>query len=247
MLIIAYPRDPAFLALTPFIKLDPQLVVIDRLLQDRKLILLTANDLALSAPHALWNGRPSTPVVVTLRVAVMRRLTNWTWRTLEKESNGSVQWRWFCTLEAHRCPHYSTLRDREALIQPKTLHRLNDRVVRLAQREGVTQGKKCVPMARSPKRSGTFPRIAGSWRTVCASLVGPWRPHGGYFSHGVAPINYSFVILIVAPNIWLAKSPSARARRKGKKHLKIRHFGSIGTWSRSRKRASLTAGTSSCG
>ena len=57
MLIIAYPRDPDFLALTPFIQRDPQLVVIDRMLQDRKLILLVANDLALSAPQALWNGR----------------------------------------------------------------------------------------------------------------------------------------------------------------------------------------------
>jgi len=173
MLIIAYPRDPAFLALTPFIKLDPQLVVMDRLLQDRKLLLLAANDLALSAPQALWNGRPSTPVAVTLRVAVMRRLTNWSWRTLTHEINGSMSWRWFCTLEAHRCPHYSTLRDREALIRPATLHRLNDRVVRLAQREGVTQGKKCVPMARSSKRSSIFPPIVGSWRTVCASSVEP--------------------------------------------------------------------------
>ncbi len=201
MLIIAYPRDPAFLALTPFIKLDPQLVVMDRLLQDRKLILLAANDLALSAPQAVWNGRPSTPVVVTLRIAVMRRLTNWTWRTLEKEINGSVQWRWFCAVETHRCPHYSTLRDREALIQPKTLHRLNDRVVRLAQREGVTQGKKCALMVRSRKRSCTFPRIAGSWRTACESLDGPWRLHGGYSSRGVARIKNSFAMLTAAPNI----------------------------------------------
>lgn len=167
MLIIAYPRNPAFLALTPFIKIDPQLVVMDRLLQDRKLILLTANDLALSAPQALWNGRPSTPVTVTLRIAVMRRLTNWTWRALEKEINGSMQWRWFCTLEAHRCPHYSTLRDREALIRPVTLHQLNDRVVRLAKREGVTQGKKCAPPARLRKRSCIFQQTVGSWQTVC--------------------------------------------------------------------------------
>ena len=232
MLIIAYPRDPAFLALTPFIKLDPQLVVIDRLLQDRKLILLTANDLALSAPQALWNGRPSTPVVVTLRVAVMRRLTNWTWRTLEKEINGSLQWRWFCTLEAHRCPHYSTLRDREALIQPKTLHRLNDRVIRLAQREGVTQGKKCVAMAPSPKRSCTFPPIAGSWRTVCGLLVERCLPHGGCSRRGVERINYSFATRTVAPNSWLAKSPNGRVQRKVKKRLKIRHLGNIVPWSR---------------
>ncbi len=142
MLIIAYPRDPDLLALTPFIKRDPQLVVIDRMLQDRKLILLVANDLALSAPQALWNGRPATPVVVTLRVAVARRLKNWSYRVAEKEINGSIQWRWFCALDREPCPNYTTLRDREALIRPPTLHRLNDRVARLAQREGVTQGQK---------------------------------------------------------------------------------------------------------
>ena len=142
MLIIAYPRKPDFLALTPFIKRDPQLVVIDRLLQDRKLILGVANDLALSAPQALWNGRPATPVVATLRVAVARRLKNWSYHTAEKEINGSMQWRWFCALDAEPCPDFSTLRDREALIRPPTLHRLNDRVACLAQREGVTQGHK---------------------------------------------------------------------------------------------------------
>ena len=142
MLIIAYPRAPAFLALTPFIKLDPQLVEIDRRLQDKKLILLAANALALSAPQALCNGRPATPVVVTMRIAVARRLKNWSYRTAEKEINGSIQWRWFCVLEAHPCPDYSTLRDREALIRPATLHRFNDRIVRLAQREGVSDGQK---------------------------------------------------------------------------------------------------------
>jgi IS5 family transposase len=142
MLIISYPRDHDFLARTPFIKLNPQLVEIDRLLNDRKLILLAANDLALSAPQALSNGRPSTPVVVTLRVAVARRLKNWSYRTAETEINGSLEWRWFCALEQQPCPHYSSLRDREALIRPATLHRLNDRLARLAQREGVTQGRK---------------------------------------------------------------------------------------------------------
>jgi hypothetical protein len=108
VLIIAYPRDPDFLARTPFIKIDPKLVVIDRLLQDRKLILLVANDLALSAPQALWNGRPATPVVVTLRIAVARRLNNWSYRTVEKEINGSMQWRWFCAIETYHCPDSSS-------------------------------------------------------------------------------------------------------------------------------------------
>jgi IS5 family transposase len=143
MLIIAYPSDPDFVTGWPrTFKLNPQLAQIDELLKDKKLILLTTNDLALSAPQALWNGRPSTPVVVTLRTAVARRLKNWSYRTAEDEINGSLQWQVFCALAGHTCPDHSTLQTRERLIHPATLHRINDRVVRLAQQRGVSAGRK---------------------------------------------------------------------------------------------------------
>lgn len=143
MLIIAYPPDPDFSAAWPLrFKLNPQLAQIDELLSDKKLILLATNDLALSAPQALWNGRPSTPVVVTLRTAIARRLKNWSYRTAEDEINGSLQWRVFCALEGHACPDHSTLQARERLIRPTTLHRINDRVVRLAQQHGVSAGRR---------------------------------------------------------------------------------------------------------
>ena len=143
MLIIAYSPDPGFADAWPAgFKLNPQLAQIDQLLTDKKLILLTTNDLALSAPQALCNGRPSTPVVVTLRTAVARRLKNWSYRTAEDEINGSLQWRVFCALGNHPCPDHSTLQARERLIRPATLHRINDRVVRLAQQQGVSAGRK---------------------------------------------------------------------------------------------------------
>jgi IS5 family transposase len=143
MLIIAYPPDPEFASAWPTgFTLNPQLAQIDELLKDKKLILLATNDLALSAPQALWNGRPSTPVVVTLRVAVARRLKNWSYRTAEDEINGSLQWRVCCALAGHPCPDHSTLRARERLIRPETLHRINDRVVRLAQQQAVRAGRK---------------------------------------------------------------------------------------------------------
>jgi IS5 family transposase len=143
MLIISHPRDPDFVARWPGgFKLNPQLAQIDELLNDRKLILLATNDLALSAPQALWNGRPSTPVVVTLRTAVARRLKNWSYRSAEDEINGSMQWRVFCALEGHACPDHSTLQARECLIRPATLQRINERVVRLAQQHDVSHGRK---------------------------------------------------------------------------------------------------------
>ncbi len=116
--------------------------MMDTLLDDPKLVLAVANDLAQSAPQSLWNGRPATPVVVTLRLAVLRRLMNWSYRTAEQEVRGSLRWRWFCHIDAHPVPDHSTLQARERLIQPATLHRLHDRVVALARQHQVTQGKK---------------------------------------------------------------------------------------------------------
>jgi transposase, IS5 family len=143
MLIVAYPRDETFLARAPFpLQIERKLLEMDRLLEDPKLVLAVSNDLLDSAPQAAWNGRPATPVVVTLRCAVARALMGWSYATAHDEIDGSVKWRWFCHIYSHAVPNHSTLRDREALIRPTTVQRLHRRSVQRAQVEGVTQGKK---------------------------------------------------------------------------------------------------------
>jgi len=143
MLIIAYARDELFLERLPFhVDLNPELVEMDRVLDDQKLILSATNDLLKSAPQAAWNGRKSTPVVVTLRSGVVRRLMDWSYRTQEREMKGNVVWRWFCRIDGHDVPDHTTLRDREALLRPATLHRLNDRLVHIAHEKGLTRGRK---------------------------------------------------------------------------------------------------------
>lgn len=143
MLTIAYPRPADFLARVPFeCKIDAELVRMDEVLDDPKVMLAVANDLARSAPEARWNGRPSTPVEVTLRVAVARRLMNWSYRATESEVAGSAKWRWFCRIYSQPVPDHTTLRDREALIRPATLKRVNARLLTVAQDRGVTRGEK---------------------------------------------------------------------------------------------------------
>jgi IS5 family transposase len=131
------------LARVPFqFKLDPKLVEMDRLLDDSKLVLQVSNDLLRSAPQAAWNGRPSTPVEVTLRISVARRLMGWSYATTHDEIVGDAKWRWFCRIYDQTVPGHSAIQDREQWIQAPTLHRLNDRLVHLAQKHGVTTGKK---------------------------------------------------------------------------------------------------------
>lgn len=143
MLIVTYPNDDTFLARAPFaLQIENKLLHMDRLLDDPNLILKVSNDLMQSAPQAAWNGRPATPVVVTLRCAVARALMGWSYETAHAEIAGSVKWRWFCRIYDHAVPNHSTLRDREALLRPSTLQQLHQRVVQLAQAEGVTYGKR---------------------------------------------------------------------------------------------------------
>jgi transposase, IS5 family len=143
MLIIAYPRDEGFFARAPFeYQLDPQMAKIDELLDDERLLLRVSLDLAHSAAHALETGRPATPVEVTVRLAVLRRLQGWSYRQVEAEVKGSVKWRGFCHLYDQRVPDHSTIQAREALIAAETLHAVNDWVVQRAYAAGVTQGKK---------------------------------------------------------------------------------------------------------
>ena len=143
MLIIAYPRDDGFFARAPFeYQLDPKMAKMDELLEDERVILRVSLDLAHSAPQALETGRQATPVEVTLRLAVLRRLNGWSYRQVEDEVKGSLKWRGFCHIYEHDVPDHSTIQTREALIAPETLHALNDLVVGQAQAAGVTQGKK---------------------------------------------------------------------------------------------------------
>jgi IS5 family transposase len=111
-------------------------------LDDQRLILSATNNLFQSAPQAAWNGRKSTPVVVTLRGGVVRRLMDWSYRTQEQEVKGNVVWRWFCRIDGHDVPDHTTWRDREALLRSATLKRLNDRLVHIAQEKRITRGRK---------------------------------------------------------------------------------------------------------
>jgi IS5 family transposase len=45
-------------------------------------------------------------------------------------------------VDGQAVPDYTTWRDREALLRPATLHRLNDRVVHLARERRITRGRK---------------------------------------------------------------------------------------------------------
>ncbi len=148
MLIIAYPVDEIFLhsRLVRIAQSDPQLRPLHDLLaevyRDPKIQLALHLDFMPVDAPALWKGRPSTPVVVTGCLAVVRRLMGWSFRTLATEVNGSVGWRWVCQLYEQPMPNFRTIQEREAQLSPRTVQLIQTKVIRLGQASGVTTGTK---------------------------------------------------------------------------------------------------------
>ena len=116
--------------------------ILERVFQDARVRLAMKHDLIEAESQAAWNGRPATPLVVTGCLAVVKRLMGWGYRTLMEEVNASAGWRWVCQMYAQRMPNYRTIRDREALLKPTTVRRINATVVAIAQALGYTDGSK---------------------------------------------------------------------------------------------------------
>jgi IS5 family transposase len=143
MFIKAYPPDPDFLTRASFAyQPNPQLLAMDQLLDDPRLLLQVSLDLMKSAPRALETGRPALPAEVSLRLAIVRRLQGWSYKTAEDEIKGSLKWRWFCRIYDQPGPDHSTIQAREVLIKASTLHVLTEVTVHLGVEKKTTQGEK---------------------------------------------------------------------------------------------------------
>ena len=139
MLIITYPVDDDFLC-SPLVLVAKQDVRLcawhDLLVEvfgDPRIQLAMRHDLAAADTQARWKGRHALPLVVTGCLAVARRLMGWSYRVLADEVKTSAGWRWVCQLYQQPMPNFRTIRDREALLNPKTLRLIQAKVVQLGQ------------------------------------------------------------------------------------------------------------------
>jgi IS5 family transposase len=122
--------------------MDPVLTQLDTLLDDDTLFQAIKADLAQRFPRTVTTGRPSTPVEVILRLLVVKHLYGWSYEQTEHFVADSLVLRQFCRVYTAPVPDDTTLLRWANLIQPATLHRLNDHVVALAQSLKVTRGRK---------------------------------------------------------------------------------------------------------
>src|SRR5262249_25630632 len=122
--------------------MDPNLLHLDRLLDDDVVFRKVKADLARRYPQTLTHGRFSTPVEVILRLIMVRRLYGWSYAETEHFVADSLVLRQFCRVYLEAVPDDSTLIRWANLIGPETIAQVNDRVVELARSLKVTRGRK---------------------------------------------------------------------------------------------------------
>ena len=143
MLIDRYPPVNLF-ALVPNLASEfaPELLLLDRLLDDDLIIDRVRADLTRRSPRTRTHGRPSTPVEVILRLLVVKRLYSWSYAEVEHFVGDSLTLRQFCRVYLEAVPDDTTLIRWAQLTDPETLVALNDRVVELARTLRITRGRK---------------------------------------------------------------------------------------------------------
>jgi IS5 family transposase len=111
---------------------DPILQELDWILDDPILFDLVRHDFAQHYKPSCKGRRPIA-VEVVWRMIVLRRRKKWTYRQAEQEVRDSPTCRNWVRVYNEPVSDHTTLNDLERVIQPNTLHRLNDRIIALAQ------------------------------------------------------------------------------------------------------------------
>jgi len=192
MLVIAYPVDEAFLQsalvcqVQRIAKFRQMHDLLDIVLADARVRLAMRHDLVPTGSQAGWNGRRAIPLQVTGRLAVVRHLMGWGYRTLAEEVAASVGWRWVCQMYNEPMPNFRTIQGREKLLKPKTLRLINATVVRLGQAAGVTTGQSLRLDSTVTETNIHFPtdsrllddaaRVLSRWLVEARHVVHPAQP-----------------------------------------------------------------------
>lgn len=118
---------------------DPILQELDWILDDPYLFDLGRRDFAQHYKPSRKGRRPIA-VEVVLRMTVLRRRKKWPYRQAEQEVRDSPTYQEWVRVYNEPVPDHTTLNDLERVIQSKTLHRINDRLITLAQDYHLTRG-----------------------------------------------------------------------------------------------------------
>lgn len=121
---------------------DDLLDTVDPLLDDPQLLELVRQRLAGRHPKSSRTGRPGIAPDRLLRCCVLKHVKGWSFRELERELRSNLIYRGFTHYDAEATPDFSTFSRLFALLDPTLTAKVHQRVVEVAQEQGVARGRK---------------------------------------------------------------------------------------------------------
>ena len=121
---------------------EPWMRVVDGLLEDEQLLDTVYEAQGKRYPQSRSRGRKQTPAEVVLRLLLLKHMRNWSYDVLEREVRANLVYRAFTRIGDEKVPDAKTLARLGQWIGPKVIEQLHERVMELAQAQGVTRGRK---------------------------------------------------------------------------------------------------------
>jgi IS5 family transposase len=114
----------------------------DRVLQDDELVAAVYEALARRHPKSRSRGRQGTPAEVVLRLLILKHIRNWSYEVLEREVRANLVYRDFTRVGGAKMPDAKTMGRWGVALGPEVIKRVHERIVRIAQDQGVTEGRR---------------------------------------------------------------------------------------------------------
>jgi transposase, IS5 family len=115
---------------------------IDTLLEDEAVIETIATALEHRWPQSRKRGRPGTPADVVIRMLILKHLHDWSFDELEQEVRANLVYRAFARIGVDAVPDAKTILKIAQALGPDVITDLHQRIVAVAQRAGVTHGRR---------------------------------------------------------------------------------------------------------
>ena len=114
----------------------------DRVLADEQIVGAVYEALARRHPRSRSRGRPGPPAEVVLRLLILKHVRNWSYHVLEREVRANLVYRDFTRVGGRKTPDAKTMGRWGLAVDPDTIKQIHDRIVQIAQQQGVTQGRR---------------------------------------------------------------------------------------------------------
>src|SRR2546421_96594 len=133
----------------------------DQVLDDEKLLDSVYEAQGRRWPKSRRRGRKQTPSEVTLRLAVLKHVRNWSFEETEREVRANVVYRQFTRIGAQKVPDAKTLGRLLQTLGPDVVQQIHQRLVAVAQEKKVARGQRLRVDTTVVERNIHYPTDSG--------------------------------------------------------------------------------------